>query len=193
VNRPTVTKSALMPGGNDDRFRGFIHDLLALSGQVDQLREGFGAHMGLSGTGYVLLMTLRRVEAGGPVGVSRLAEHLRLSGTFVTTEIAKLVKGGLVAKGPHGQDRRRVLLTVTAAGHARLDGLTPVQARVNDVMFGGFDGAEFLALAGIVERLVQAGDDAVSLLHRLLEEDGRTVPRGARPDVASPAALHPPG
>lgn len=185
MNRPTVTKPALMPGGNDARFRGFIHNLLALSGQVDQLREGFGAHIGLSGTGYVLLMTLRRVESGEPVGVSRLAEHLRLSGTFVTTEIAKLVNGGLVEKRPHGQDRRRVLLTVTAAGHARLDKLAPVQARVNDAMFGGFSAPEFLALVGIVERLVQAGDDAVSLLHRLSEEGG-----GARPDVPAPPALH---
>jgi DNA-binding MarR family transcriptional regulator len=188
--RSIVTKAALMPGGSDARFRRFIHDFLAFSGQVEQVRDGFGAHVGLSGTAYILLMSLRHIQDGEGVGVNRLAEHLRLSGAFVTTEVAKLVEAGFVAKQPHPRDRRRVLLTVTPQGRERLEQLVPVQAKVNDLMFGAFEEAEFLHFAAMVERLVKSGREAVTLLNQL-REAGTPVPLTRDPLRPPPDAPSP--
>lgn len=189
MQRPTVTKPALMPGGSDARFRAFIHDLLAFSAQVDQVRDGFGAHIGLSGTAYTLLKTLRHVEDGEGVGVNRLAEHLSLSGAFVTIEIAKLVEAGLVEKRRNPRDRRRVLLTVTPEGDALLERLLPIQAAVNDLMFGAFDEAEFLRFADMLETLLRSGREAVTLLTRMATKPEPAAPTrnetAAAQDLAS--------
>jgi DNA-binding MarR family transcriptional regulator len=97
------------------------------------------------------------------VGVNRIAEHLHVSGSFVTVETAHLVAAGLVAKRTNALDRRRVLLTVTAAGARLLDRLAPLQVPVNDALFDALSAAEFLVLRRLTAKLVTCGDRAVAL------------------------------
>ncbi len=101
---------------------------------------------------------------GGGVGVSRIAEHLHLSGAFVTIEVSKLVKAELVRKRTNKTDRRRVLLTVTPKGRKLLDGLVTVQAPINDALFDCLSAAEFEQLSSMMARLVPCGDQAISLM-----------------------------
>ena len=160
----TVSKKALMPGGNDSRFRAFIHDFLAFSARVDQCRSYFGKRLGLSGTAYTTLISIFHLEGEDGVGVSRIAEHLHLSAAFVTIEVAKLVQANLVSKRTNSSDRRRVLLMITAKGRKMLDELVPIQAPVNDALFDCLTGKEFLDLSSMMARLVPCGDKAISIL-----------------------------
>jgi len=160
----TVTKPELMPGGDDARFRSFIHNFLAFSARVDQCRTGFGERLGISGIAYTTLMSIAHLQGEEGVGVSRIAEHLHLSGAFVTIEVSKLVKADLVKKRTNKIDRRRVLLTVTPKGRKLLDGLVEVQAPVNDALFDCLSAEEFLQFSSMMARLVPCGDKAVSLL-----------------------------
>jgi DNA-binding MarR family transcriptional regulator len=181
VPLPTVSKPELMPGGSDAAFRSFIHSFLAFSARVNQIRGGFGAYVGLSGIAYTTLMSIYHLEGEDGVGVSRVAEHLHLSGAFVTIEVAKLVEAGLVQKRPNDRDRRRVLLTVTDKGHAVLDALVPLQVPVNDALFDCLSGDEFQVFAGMLERLVACGDRAHALL------DGLSAGKAAGKAAAKPA------
>ncbi|MEW6641779.1 MAG: MarR family winged helix-turn-helix transcriptional regulator [Pseudomonadota bacterium] len=160
----TVTKPELMPGGDDARFRSFIHNFLAFSARVDQCRTGFGERLGISGIAYTTLISIAHLQGEEGVGVSRIAEHLHLSGAFVTIEVSKLVKADLVKKRTNKSDRRRVLLTVTPKGRRLLDGLVEVQAPVNDALFDCLSAEEFLQFSSMMARLVPCGDKAVSLL-----------------------------
>src|ERR1700759_4731350 len=135
VPLPTASKPELMPGGNDAKFRSFIHNFLAFSARVDQCRTGFGKRLGISGIAYTTLISIAHLQDEEGVGVSRIAEHLHLSGAFVTIEVSKLVKAELVKKRVNKTDRRRVLLTVTPKGRKLLDGLAALQAPVNDALF----------------------------------------------------------
>ncbi len=74
--RLTVTKPALMPGGNDAIFRTFIHDFLAFSARVSDCRAGFGERLGISGIAYTTLISIAHLEGEKGVGVSKIAEHL---------------------------------------------------------------------------------------------------------------------
>jgi MarR family transcriptional regulator, organic hydroperoxide resistance regulator len=179
VPRQTVSKPELMPDGQDARFRRFIHDFLAFSARVGQCRTGFGEEIGLSGTAYTTLISIAHLQGPEGVGVSRLAEHLHLSGAFVTIEVAKLVGSGLVEKRTNDKDRRRVLLTVTAKGRAALDGLAPVQAPVNDALFDCLTADEFAALADMMARLVPCGDRALAVLDFMTQSQAGGVGKNA--------------
>ncbi|KQW20544.1 hypothetical protein ASC80_09835 [Afipia sp. Root123D2] len=162
--RLTVTKSELMPEGSDAIFRKFIHDFLAFSSRVGQCRAGFGERLGISGIAYTTLISIAHLQGEKGVGVSRIAEHLHLSGAFVTIEVSKLVEADLVKKRVNKSDRRRVLLTVTPKARRLLDELVTVQAPVNDALFDCLSAAEFQQLSSMMERLVPCGDKAASML-----------------------------
>jgi DNA-binding MarR family transcriptional regulator len=153
-----------MPGGSDAIFRTFIHDFLAFSTRVSQCRAGFGERLGISGIAYTTLISIAHLQGEKGVGVSRIAEHLHLSGAFVTIEVSKLVEADLVKKRINKSDRRRVLLTVTPKARRLLDDLVSVQAPVNDALFDCLSAAEFQQLSSMMARLVPCGDKAASML-----------------------------
>ena len=167
MSRQTVSKPELMVEGSDAAFRQFIHDFLAFGALVEEIRGGFGEHIGLTGIGYTTLRTIAHLQERRGIGVNPIAEHLHLSGAFVTIEVTKLVKAGLVQKRTDVKDKRRVLLTVTAAGRKLLDELTVVQAPVNDALFDALSAEEFEQLRAMIARLVPCGTRALSLLHYL--------------------------
>ena len=167
--RPTVSKPELTVGGTDVAFRHFIHDFLAFSALVSNIRSGFGEYLGITGIAYTTLISIAHLQGESGIGVNSVAEHLHLSGAFITTEVAKLVKAGLVPKRINAQDKRRVLLTVTAAGRTLLNDLVAIQAPVNDALFDALSAEEFVLLKRIMARLVPCGTRALALLAYLTE------------------------
>jgi DNA-binding MarR family transcriptional regulator len=159
----TISRPALLERGSDAAFRRLVNGLLALSARHVALRDGHAARIGLAGPAYTILIAVRRLEEAGPIAVGVLAEHLRVSGAFVTAETNKLAARGLMAKRRDPQDGRRVLLSVTAAGQALLADLAPVQRIVNDAEFAPLSRAEFRTLLRLVERLVPAADRALEI------------------------------
>jgi DNA-binding MarR family transcriptional regulator len=127
------------------------------------VRDRFGKAIGLSGASYSTLISIAHLEGDEGVGVNRVAEHLHLSGAFITIEVAKLVKAGFVKKRTNAEDKRRVLLTVTPAGRRLLDELAPLQAPVNDALFDVLSAREFLELKEMLAKLVPCGDRALAL------------------------------
>ncbi len=160
----TVSRPALLEGESDRTFRRFVHRLLAFSARLEAVRSGFGAMIGLSGIQYTVLISIAHLQGGDGVGVKRVAEHLGLSGSFVTVVSGQLVKLGLVAKTPNPQDRRRVRLTVTQQGRDLLAELAPMQREVNDLLFDPLDAVNFRQLNEIFTQLVRSGDEAVGLV-----------------------------
>lgn len=163
----TVTKPDLLVDGDDGAFRAFIHDFLAFSALVAEIREGFGERLGMTGIAYTTLISIAHLQGRAGIGINAIAEHLHLSGAFVTIEVNKLVKAGLVQKRTNAKDKRRVLLTVTPAARRLLDELVEVQAPVNDALFDSLSAAEFAQLRAMMERLVPCGSRALSLLRFL--------------------------
>jgi DNA-binding MarR family transcriptional regulator len=166
----TVSRPELLVDGSDREFRRLVHGLLAFLARHEAIRAGHGARIGLAGIEYTVLIAIGHLAAEeGDVSVNRVAEHLHLSGAFVTIVTNKLLKRGLISKQPHPRDRRRVQLAVSEAGYTRLAELAPVQRQVNDVEFECLSAAEFRSLISMVERLIQSGDRAVRLQEFLAE------------------------
>ncbi len=128
------------------------------------MRSGLAELVGLSGPQYTILISILHLEADGAVAVSTVAEHLHYSGAFVTLEVGRLVKKGLVAKRTDIHDRRRVALSVTAKGRALLAELAPTQARANDTLFGSLSAADLDRILVLLPKLIEDGDAATALL-----------------------------
>jgi MarR family transcriptional regulator, organic hydroperoxide resistance regulator len=160
----TISRPELLLNGSDRHFRRLVHGLFGFFARHEAVRSGHGARIGLAGIEYTTLISIRHLDAEeGDVNVNRVAEHLHLSGAFVTTVTNKLLKRGLIHKSVDPADRRRVKLQVSENGDALLAELAPVQRQVNDVQFGCLTQAEFLQLLDLVERLIASSEDAVRL------------------------------
>lgn len=158
----TVSRPALLDEGDDARFRDLLYSIFAFSSRLQAVRSRFGAFIGLSPTQYMVLIAVAQ-HAGDRPGIAQIAEHLHLSGAFVTIEVNKLVKAGLVEKAAHGADKRRVILEASPEGLERLSRLAAFQRPVNDALFASLDAKDFATLHRLMGRLLVDADSAIAL------------------------------
>ena len=169
--RLTVAKSDLLEGGSDARFRDMLYDFFAFGSRLEEARARFAGYIGLTPPQYLILIAVGRGAPDNELGVAQVAERLHLSGAFVTIELNKLVKSDLVEKRPHPSDGRRVTLTVTAAGFAKLEQLASLQRPVNDALFAPLDREAFEALSGVMRRLASGAEQAIHLADHIIASE----------------------
>jgi DNA-binding MarR family transcriptional regulator len=113
----TISRPEMLVNGSDRHFRRLVHSLFGFLARHEAVRRGHAARIGLVGIEYTTLISIRHLDAEeGDVNVNRVADHLHLSGAFVTTITNKLLKRGLIHKSIDPQDRRRVKLQVSEKG-----------------------------------------------------------------------------
>jgi len=168
----TTSRPELLVGGSDAEFRHLVHGLFGFLARHERIRAGHARVIGLAGIEYTVLISIAHLSTGGDVSVKRVADHLHLSGAFITSTVRRLVQLGLVHKKTSTADRRQVTLTVLLKGDSLLERLAPTQRQVNDAEFGCLSREEFRSLVRIVDQLIDSGDAAVALQSYLLSQMG---------------------
>jgi len=169
-SRPPVTtaRPELTGDGTGERFRQLVSDLLTIAARMDAVRARFAGLMGVTPPQYTILVTVAQMAGAlGGATVRAVADHMHVSGAFVTAETGKLAIKGLIAKRPNPSDGRSVLITLTPRGRKALDAALPNIRAVNDVFFGKLGADEFERLAAAAARIVEASPAAVLLAHAL--------------------------
>lgn len=164
----TVSRPALIVNGSDREFRELVHNLFGFFALHERIRDGHAKFIGLAGIEYTVLIAIAHLAVEGDVNVKTVADHLHLSGAFITSTTRRLLHLGLIHKTADTIDRRRVSLTVSEEGRAALEKLAPMQRRINDVEFGGLSQEEFKTLNSLIQRMLDDGDRAVALQNYLL-------------------------
>ena len=159
----TASKPELLDADGDRTLRGLLYDLFAFGRSLEAARSKFANYIGLSPTQYLIMTAIKNSTLDEPMGINQIASRLRLSGAFITNEVAKLVSDGLVEKSPHPSDGRRVQLNATAHGFSLLTRLAAFQRPVNDALFGMLTRDEFKSLSQLLGRLAANGDHAVTV------------------------------
>lgn len=159
----TVTRPELLNDGTDRDFRKFVHNIFAFMARHEAIRDGHARQIGLAGVEYTILISIGHLGLDGDVNVKTVADHLHMSGAFVTTVTSKLQTLGLVEKNPDSVDRRRISLAITEKGKALLRKLAPYQREINDVEFGALSREEFQMVSRIFEELIASSDKAFAL------------------------------
>lgn len=171
----TISREELLTGGTDVAFRGLLHNFFAFAARMEAVRSKFGSFIGLSSTQYMILISIARTADPEDRGINQIADHLHLSGAFVTLEVNKLVKAKYVSKQPHPTDGRRIILSVTEQGRFHLEQLARFQQPVNDVIFGTLTAEQFSELCTIMRQLVDSSDQALHLANYLDESMRKSV------------------
>jgi DNA-binding MarR family transcriptional regulator len=161
---PSVSRTALLDQGSDYRFRQLVQDILAVCARVQAIREEFGRTAGLTGPQYSLIVAIAHLaESEAGTTVNQLANHLHVSGTYVTAEANKLEAAGLLLRAPNPKDKRSVLLKLTRSGLELLDQMIPVIRRINDEIFRDLARADFELLVRLMAGLAESAADALAL------------------------------
>ncbi|WP_329138843.1 MarR family transcriptional regulator [Streptomyces sp. NBC_01476] len=118
-----------------------------------ELAEALGFRLG-GGRGKILFQ-LRH----GPATLRQLAEANGVDAPYATLIVDKLEAHGLVERRPHPDDRRRKLVTLTAAGHQAIANADAILLRPPPAM-GSLTADDLGQLAGLLTRLLDADADA---------------------------------
>jgi len=161
---PTVSRPALMQRGSDHHFRVLVQDLFTIATRMETVRDHFGRWMGISAPQYSLMVAIAHMQGGIGVNVGAVARALHVSSAFVASESGKLARRGLLTKRTSPEDRRGVLLSVSPAGRAKIDGISKQIRTVNDLFFGVLDSKSFLAVSAAAAALVESSTDAIQYL-----------------------------
>jgi hypothetical protein len=90
----TTSRPELLSDGRDREFRHLVHALFGFAAHHEQIRAGHGAVIGLAGIEYTVLISVAHLSLDGDVSVKAVADHLYLSGAFITAVTQRLVKLG---------------------------------------------------------------------------------------------------
>jgi DNA-binding MarR family transcriptional regulator len=105
------------------------------------------------------LTALSRLDRLGPSTTAELARREQITPQAMGATIANLERRGLVARGPDAGDRRRSILTLTAAGQTAISsGRSALADRIAVVLDESFTGEEIATL-----------DTATVLIQRLAD------------------------
>jgi DNA-binding MarR family transcriptional regulator len=112
---------------------------------------------------------LNHLDAARPTTLSKLAEHMGVGRSTMSTTVTRLARSGYITRRPGKQDRRLVELTLTLAGKRIQEQNSVLNPQLAQLIFKRMEPAEAeRALAGL-ERLAEVA--AILLKQRKRERD----------------------
>lgn len=148
---------------NDDRFRSVVYQLLQVSSLMLKTREHYAAVVGVTPPQFSILTAVH--ERPG-VSIGEVAARLHVTGPFVTAEVNKLIRLGLLNKRSAAHDRRVAELQVTDDCRQRLAEVAPVRLLANETIFGKLSQDELDAFSAALVALIGGLHEALHMLER---------------------------
>ena len=167
----TTSRAALLDADGDHRFRQMLYMMVTSFGRLIDCRVAFGREADLTGSQFAALMGAAYTQGEAGVTIGRLADHIQLATTHVTTEVGRLCRRGLLMKFENPDDRRSVLVRLTARGESVVRELAPFMRAINDILFDGITQSQFEKMSEFLEHFVEQTEAAILELrrHRLEE------------------------
>ena len=158
----SISRRALLVRGSDAEFRRLIYRLVVVEERLRHARSYLGRRIGLSGPQYMLLITVAYLQGEHGIAVRSLARDLRVTSAFITGESRRLIERGLLAKRANPSDSRSTLLSLTAGGKRRIEGLVPEIRKVNDLFFGHVSKGSFRHAKRFLDELSEGSAQALA-------------------------------
>ena len=130
-----------------------MHRFVEAHNRRGELAEALGFRLG-GGRGKILFQ-LR----DGPMTLGRLAQANNLDAPYATLIVDKLEAHGLVERRPHPDDKRRKLVTLTAAGHDAIEAADAILLRPPTAI-ENLPADDLGRLTELLTRLLDADADA---------------------------------
>ncbi|MES2245535.1 MAG: MarR family transcriptional regulator [Pseudomonadota bacterium] len=176
---PTVSLAAVLDGtgGGDRSFRQLLYDISIAASHLESARAYLASNLGVTSPQYNMLMVVAQYEGSEGISINEIADHLHVSNTFITTELKKLVRDGLVVKDPNPSDARSVLVRLSTQGEEKVRALHPELLFVNDHLFQNLSASDFKALSRIIASLIGDFSQTVAMLQVVSQSPKRDKTR----------------
>jgi DNA-binding MarR family transcriptional regulator len=132
---------------------GVIGRISRLARELEQRLEPVYREHGLEPGWHDVLATLRRSGPPYELRPSELTGTLMLTSSGTTKRLDRLEQAGLVERAPDAQDRRGVLIRLTAKGRDVIDATTEAHLANERRLLAALSAAEREQLAGLLRRL----------------------------------------
>lgn len=121
---------------------------------VANLRRAISKHFGLSSGEFAVLLAVGTL---GVPNIVQIADHLQVSASNVTVDVARLVERGYLQKTPHSSDSRAVEITLTGNGAELLGRIGRVLSVTNRKQFGHLEQSNILMAMKFLDQLILEG------------------------------------
>jgi DNA-binding MarR family transcriptional regulator len=162
----TVSQRDLLADGEDVAFRRSLYLMVLAFSRLQTCREAFGRTLALTGSQFAVLIGTAYQQHDHGVSVRALADHIQLAPTHVTTEVGRLIDKGFLTKSVNRQDRRGVLVRLSARGEAAVREVAPFVRRVNDLLFAGVSRKDFAVVSAFLLRFAANSEEALDEIRR---------------------------
>jgi len=131
-----------------------IRELEEVGGLAEALVASVARRHGLS---HAALNALAIIEGhGGPIATGTVGARMHITTGTMTSVLDTLERNGYIERLADPADRRRVLVDVTPAAQAVLDGLLPEVVQATTAALAGFSDEELEVLVDALDRVRQA-------------------------------------
>jgi DNA-binding MarR family transcriptional regulator len=131
---------------------GRLSEAASLIGR-DRLNPLF-ARFGLQSGEFDVLATLRRSGAPYALTPTALYEATMVTSGAMTNRLDRLEKSGLIARGPHPEDRRGVVVKLTEKGRALIDEAVAAHVENEREVLSVLTEKEQETLAALLQKLI---------------------------------------
>lgn len=138
-------------GLSKDRLRLWLKLLKATRLVEADLRERMRAQHATTLPRFDVMAALRRAPDG--LRMTELSSELKVSNGNVTGIVDRLVSEGMIERTPVENDRRVMVVGLTAAGRREFDALAEAHESWVDGLFGGVSAAEARELGHSLDRI----------------------------------------
>jgi len=146
----SISSRSFLSDGSDAEFRRLIYHVLSASAMLLKSRERFASYIGVTAPQYSMMVAIGEANSAT---IGQIAQSIHVSSPFVTAEVGKLVKRGIIDRQPNEADARSSILTLSDQGKALIQQLGPYRRMANDIIFGSFSPAEAKQFSKAIEQL----------------------------------------
>jgi MarR family transcriptional regulator, organic hydroperoxide resistance regulator len=165
----TISLDSFVKNGSDRAYRQLIFELMGLQNQMQRHTDQFARYIGTNYAQFHVIM----IMAGTPdLTVSQIAQLMNVTSQFVTIEVGRLVRKGIVGKRPNPSDRRSSFLNLTPKGKNLVRELAPVLRRANNQHFRSLTEERARTLTEMLHAIIE---DGKRVIHELESPDIRNA------------------
>jgi len=165
----TISLDAFVKNGSDRAYRKLIFELLGLQNQMQRHSDRFARYIGTNNAQFHAIMIM---TATPDLTVSQIAQLMNVTSQFVTIEIGRLIRKGIVEKRPNESDRRSSFLNLSPKGKNLVRELAPVLRRANNLHFRSLTEERARSLTEMLHAIIE---DGRHVIHELESPDIRNA------------------
>ena len=148
--------------------------------RLEEAQDEFFAALGLKPGWLDVLSALRRAGVPYRLTPTRLALEAMISTAGMTNRLDRLEEAGLVRRLPDPDDRRGILVELTAEGRELVDSAVDAHRGLSKRLLGGLEAREREQLDRLLRKLLTPLDRPEEVAPARLFPTGRVAPRRRR-------------